>query len=112
MKTKAKSIYKPNLTNKCKRPIFSVPVSAGFPSPADSYMEGTLDLNEFLIKKPTSTFFVKVTGDSMVGAGIFSDDLLIVDRSEEPSDKKVVIAVIEGELTVKRIRFIDDKIYL
>ena len=89
-----------------------MPVSAGFPSPADSYIEGKLDLNELLIKKPAATFFVRVSGDSMVGAGIFSDDLLIVDRSIDPIDKKVVIAVVDGEMTVKRIRIRGDKISL
>ncbi len=101
---KVKSIYRSDQSTECKRPVFMMPVSAGFPSPADSYIEGELDLNKHLIKKPVATFFVKVSGDSMTGAGIFSDDLLIVDRSLAPVDKKVVIAVVDGELTVKRIR--------
>jgi len=89
-----------------------VPVAAGFPSPAEDYLEGKLDLNKYLIKHPAATFFVRVTGDSMLAAGIHPGDILIVDRSIEPADKKVVIAVIEGELTVKRIRRLKDKILL
>ncbi|ETR68280.1 MAG: DNA polymerase V [Candidatus Magnetoglobus multicellularis str. Araruama] len=81
-----------------------VPVSAGFPSPAEDYIEGKLDLNEHLIKHPAATFFVRVTGDSMVDAGIHPGDILIVDRAIEALDKKVVIAVVNGELTVKRLR--------
>jgi DNA polymerase V len=81
-----------------------VPVTAGFPSPAEDYIEGSLDLNEHLIKHPAATFFVKVTGNSMINAGIHPGDILIVDRSLEPADSKVVIAVVNGDLTVKRIR--------
>jgi DNA polymerase V len=78
-------------------------VSAGFPSPADDYTEGTLDLNEYLIRHPAATFFVRVQGDSMVNAGIHSGDLLVVDRSLEPGNKKIVLAVLDGEFTVKRL---------
>ncbi|MCK5394281.1 MAG: translesion error-prone DNA polymerase V autoproteolytic subunit, partial [Candidatus Omnitrophica bacterium] len=70
------------------------------------------DLNEFLIKHPASTFFVKVEGDSMIGAGIHSGDMLIVDRSLKPNSNKIIIAVLNGELTVKRIKIIKNKIYL
>jgi len=78
-------------------------VAAGFPSPADDYLEGQLDLNEYLVRHPAATFFVRVSGDSMIGAGIHSGDILIVDRALEAKDKKVVIAFIDGELTVKRL---------
>lgn len=110
--TTVKIIYQPDQVAECKRPLFLVPVSAGFPSPADDYIENQLDLNRYLIKHPAATFFVKVKGDSMVDAGIHSGDILIVDRSLEVNDKKVVIAVVAGELTVKRIRMIDKKIFL
>ena len=105
-------IYQPDQTTECKRPLFLVPVSAGFPSPADDYIENSLDLNKHLIKHPAATFFVRVKGDSMIDAGIHSGDILIVDRSLDATDKKVVIALIDGELTVKRVRIIDKKIYL
>jgi len=78
-------------------------VAAGFPSPADDYLESRLDLNEHLVKHPAATFFVRVSGDSMIGAGIRTGDLLIVDRSLEASDRKVIIAVLNGEMTVKRL---------
>jgi DNA polymerase V len=105
-------IYTPDLSTSHPCPLFLVPVSAGFPSPADDYLEDKLDLNEHLIKHEAATFFVKVKGDSMIGAGIHSGDLLIVDRALEPTDKSVVIAVVNGELTVKRICKRDGKLSL
>lgn len=95
-----------------KVPYFEAKISAGFPSPAEDYAENKLDLNEFLIKHPSATFFVKVSGDSMVGAGINSGDLLVVDRAEKPVNNRVVIAVIDGEFTVKRIHKKKEKIFL
>ena len=112
MKTKVEIVYTPDMSTKRKQPFFEARVPAGFPSPAADYEEDKLDLNKHLIKKPAATFFVRVTGDSMVGAGIHNEDLLIVDRSVEPRDKSVVIAVINGELTVKRIRMRKKKITL
>lgn len=84
--------------------LYGTNVSAGFPSPSNDYLEGKLDLNEHIIKNPPATFFVRVSGDSMIGAGIHPDDILVVDRSEEPKSGKIVIAVINGELTVKRLK--------
>lgn len=80
-------------------------VPAGFPSPAQGYYSGPVDLNRHLINDPAATFIVRVSGDSMIGAGIFDGDEIIVDRSLEPHDGNVVIAVVDGELTVKRLRF-------
>jgi len=79
-------------------------VPAGFPSPAEEYLEKTLDLNEYLVPRPESTFFVRVCGDSMIGAAIHHDDLLLVDRSRTPRSGDVVIACVDGEFTVKRLR--------
>ena len=93
-------------------PLFLTNVPAGFPSPADDYIDRKLDLNEYLIQHPSATFFVRVEGESMTGAGINSGDILVVDRALEPADKKVVIANVGGELTVKRIRAIKGKLYL
>jgi DNA polymerase V len=104
MGTKIQIICRPAMLTKYEQPLFEAGVSAGFPSPAADYEEGRLDLNSHLIRNPAATFFVKAVGDSMVGAGIHSGDLLVVDRSLEPRDKNIVIAVINGELTVKRIR--------
>jgi len=83
--------------------LYQSAVSAGFPSPADDFVEGKLDFNEHLIQNPAATFVVRVSGDSMINAGIFPNDLLVVDRSLEARTGKVVIAVINGELTVKRL---------
>lgn len=93
-------------------PYFVMPVKAGFPSPADDYLEKNLNLNEHLIQHPAATFFVRVDGDSMQGAGIHKEDILIVDRSLEPANGKIVIAVINGEFTVKRIRLKEGKVFL
>jgi len=95
-----------------KLPLFLESVSAGFPSPADDYMEHKLDLNEFIIKTPAATFFVRVTGDSMNLVGIHSGDILVVDRSLTPKDGSIIIAVIDGELTVKRLQKQKNQIFL
>ena len=79
-------------------------VVAGFPSPAEQYQETPLDLNELLVKRPAATYFVRVEGDSMVGAGICDGDLLVVDRSLRPADGDVIIACVDGDFTVKTLR--------
>jgi DNA polymerase V len=84
-------------------PLFNGKVAAGFPSPADDYVEKSLDLNELLVKKPAATFFVRAQGESMLGAGIHPNDILVVDRSIEPVPGKIVICALNGELTVKRL---------
>ena len=85
-------------------PFFVESVRAGFPSPAQDYIERTLDLNELCIKHPSATFFVRAEGDSMVQVGIFDGDVLVVDRSLQARDRDVVIASLDGEFTVKRLR--------
>ena len=87
-------------------------IAAGFPSPADDFVEDPINLNRMLIKHPSATFILKVSGDSMIGAGIFDQDVLIVDRSLAASSGKIVIAAIDGELTVKRLLKKDQKIFL
>jgi DNA polymerase V len=87
-------------------------VAAGFPSPADDFIEEKLDLNEKLIRHPAATFFVKVSGNSMIKAGIHSGDMLIVDRSLEPKTGSIVVAVVNGDFTVKRISKHGGKLYL
>lgn len=84
--------------------VAPIAVAAGFPSPAQDYFSGTLDLNEHLIQDPTSTFVIRVSGESMVGAGIHDGDEVLVDRSLTPRDGSVVIAIVDGELTLKRLR--------
>ncbi len=93
-------------------PLYSSSVSAGFPSPGDDHIEETLDLNKHLIHKPAATFFVRASGDSMIKAGIHDGDILIVDRSISPTNKKIVIAAVDGMLTVKRIFFIANETWL
>lgn len=98
-------IYHPALKQKIHSfPFYATRVAAGFPSPADDYLESKLDLNQYLVKHPAATFFVRVEGESMLGAGIHPDDILVVDRSLKPTDGKIVIAVVNGELTVKRLK--------
>ena len=112
MTTIVESVLWPDRSTKWARPLFLASVSAGFPSPAEDYIEGRLDLNRHLIKHPAATFFVRVAGDSMIGAGIHPGDILVVDRALEPQDSNVVIAVIDGELTVKRISQSHGKLFL
>ena len=105
-------VYTPLTNYEIKLQMFLESVSAGFPSPADDYLEKKLDLNELLIHHPAATFFVRVTGDSMVEAGIYSGDILVVDRSLNAKECSIVIAVVDGELAVKRLHFQKNKIYL
>lgn len=84
--------------------VAPVSVAAGFPSPAQDYYDGEIDLTEMLVEDQAATFIVRVSGDSMTGAGIFHGDELIVDRSKSPRDGDVVVAILDGELTVKRLR--------
>lgn len=106
------SILIPSDDLKLPLPLFLESVSAGFPSPADDYIEGKLDLNEYLVLNKLSTFFVRVTGDSMKNVGIYSGDLLIVDRSLQAKEGSIVIAIINGDLLVKRIHHENSKLYL
>lgn len=93
-------------------PFYQHAISAGLPSPTEDDMEDKMDLNELLIKHPTATFFLRVSGLSMIKAGIHHNDILIVDRSIEPSDGKIVIAAVNGELTVKRLSIEGKKVQL
>lgn len=97
------SVHYPAANGEQLLPLFSHKVVAGFPSPADDNIEQGLDLNQYLVKRPETTFLLKVQGDSMKKVGIFNGDILIVDRSLEPADGKIVIAALDGELTVKRL---------
>lgn len=85
-------------------PLYASKVPAGLPSPADDHIEDALDLNAHLVRRPAATFLVRAQGESMTGAGIHDGDLLVVDRSLEPRTGSVVIAVVDGELTVKRLK--------
>lgn len=93
-------------------PLYDSAVSAGFPSPADDHLDRELNLNELLIEHPAATFFARASGNSMEPAGIFDGDLLIVDRSLKPKDGRVVVAALNGEMTVKRLRYYGTKTFL
>jgi DNA polymerase V len=112
LETRIAEFFVAELKTRYRRPLYEQPVAAGFPSPAEDHIDKKLDLNRHYIKNPAATFFVKVDGDSMVGAGIHSGDTLIVDCSLEPTPGKVVIAVINGEHTVKRLKREGDRLLL
>ena len=95
-----------------KIPFFSSKVAAGHPSVAEDHIEETLDMNSLLIKNPDTTFCVRVSGLSMIDAGIYEGDALLVDSSIQPREGKIVIAAIDGMLTVKRLGYIDGKPHL
>ena len=96
--------YIPDYSTSLELPFIDVGISAGFPSPADDFIELSIDLNKQLIKNKDTTFFAKVKGHSMKNAGIFDGDLLIIDKSLEPQNNKIAICQIDGEFTVKRIK--------
>lgn len=102
----------PGFATILERPVMAFPVSAGFPSPADDYIESRIDLNKHLIRHPAATFFVRVSGDSMTGAGIQNGDLLIVDRAAECVSGCIVVARIENEFTLKRVRKEGNRVFL
>lgn len=85
-------------------PLYDSRPQAGFPAPGDDQIEKVLDINDLVVHNPASTFFVRVEGDSMEGTGIFSDDVLVVDRSLTPKDGSIVVAAVYGEMVVKRLR--------
>lgn len=96
--------YIPDYSTSLELPFIDAGISAGFPSPADDFIELSIDLNKQLIKNKDTTFFAKVKGHSMKNAGIFDGDLLIIDKSLEPQNNKIAICQIDGEFTVKRIK--------
>jgi DNA polymerase V len=93
-------------------PLFHSAVAAGTPSPAEDSIESELDLTELLIKHPSSTFYVRASGSSMIHAGIFDEDILVVDKSIKPTDGKIVVAAVNGEMTVKRLSIEQGKVIL
>jgi len=105
-------VYSADTEKEMELPVAEASIKAGFPSPADDFMEDRLDLNEHLIDHPAATFFVRVSGDSMVNAGIHDGDILIVDRAIEPVNRKIVIAVLDGQLSVKRLKKQNGKVLL
>ena len=115
-KTTAKTTAKTNKNSenvvRLKIPLFSSTVAAGYPSPAEDHVEDTLDLNEYMVQRPDNTFMLRVEGESMKNAGIMPDDILVVDRSLKAAHNKIIIAAVDGELTVKRLYHRDEQIKL
>jgi len=110
--TKNLQFFSANFNFEQEIPLFASPISAGFPSPADDYVELALDLNKHLIKHPAATFYARVKGDSMINAGINEGDLLVVDRALEIYDNCIAVCIIDGEFTVKRLKKQANKILL
>lgn len=102
----------PVLENAPGQPLYSCPVEAGFPSPADDFIEQSLNLHTYLVRNEAATFFVRAHGESMINAGIHNNDLLVVDRSLPAEHNRIVIAALDGELTVKRLVRRDGKVFL
>ena len=93
-------------------PLYGDGVPAGFPSPADDYLDMDLNLHDYLVQHPSATFCVRAIGDSMVDAGIQSTDVMVIDRALTPKNNDIILAVVNGEFTVKRIKKSEDELYL
>ena len=106
------TIFKPEKGPEVPLNLYAQYIPAGFPSPADDFLERRLDLNDYLIKNKSATFLVRVEGKSMENAGIFDGDVLVVDRSLEATDGKVILGVLNGEFTVKRIALQKNRLFL
>jgi len=111
-KNKKLTFFKPDFESEIKIPFVNQGVSAGFPSPALDFLETAIDLNATLVENQDMTFYVKVDGHSMTGAGIDDNDLLVVDRTLAPLDKKIAVCFIDGEFTVKRLKLEKNGLYL
>lgn len=105
-------IYRPEINSPIEIPLAESGVHAGFPSPADDFLENMLDLNSLVIRHPEATFFARVEGDSMRDEGIVEGDILVVDKAVEPYDGCLAVSYIDGEFTLKRVRIEPDKILL
>lgn len=104
--------FVPDISEELKLPLVDAFISAGFPSPADDYLEAKLDLNQLLIQNPSSTFFARVRGNSMKDVGINDGDILIIDKSLEPKQSSVLVCFIDGEFTVKKVLKVNGDFYL
>jgi len=104
--------YTPDFTTQLELPLAAGAISAGFPSPAEEYIELAIDLNKELIKHPAATFYARVKGSSMIDAGIADGDLLIIDKALEPKDGDIAVCFIDGEFTLKRLALKEDGLYL
>jgi len=112
MKSDNLEILIPDNSNPISISLSESPVHAGFPSPAENFMENKLDLNKLLIKNPSSTFFAKVRGESMIEDGVEDGDILIIDKSVTPYDGSLSVCFLDGDFTLKRVRVMDDYLLL
>ena len=110
--TNTLDFFTPSITTRVELPFYDVGIQAGFPSPADDFIELSIDINKEYIKNRDATFFAKVKGHSMKNVGIFDGDLLIIDKSIEPQDNKIAICQVDGDFTVKRIKIDNDTVWL
>ena len=110
--TSTLEIYSADTSTSLSLPFVESGISAGFPSPADDFLDASIDLNKEFVKNPSTTFYGRVKGDSMINAGLNNGDLLIIDKSLEPIDNKIAVCFIDGEFTVKRIKIEKDIIWL
>ncbi|WP_417559059.1 LexA family protein, partial [Mesoflavibacter zeaxanthinifaciens] len=106
------TFFQADVSSELELPYVVNGISAGFPSPADDFLDINIDLNKHLIKNPSTTFYGRVRGDSMKDAGIHDGDLLIIDKSLEPTNNKIAVCFIDGEFTVKRISIEKDVVWL
>jgi DNA polymerase V len=104
--------YTADISTKMPLPFVDSGIAAGFPSPAEDYIDLALDLNKELVNNPSSTFYGRVKGSSMKDAGIHNGDILVIDKSLEPTNGKVAVCFIDGEFTLKRMKFVDKKLFL
>ncbi len=104
--------FTPDFTTLLELPLSGTAIAAGFPSPAEEYVEIALDLNKELIKHPAATFYARVKGDSMVDAGIQDGDLLVIDKALEPKEGSIAVCYLDGEFTVKRLSVREEGVYL
>ncbi len=106
------TFFTPNVSQHSGAPFFDMGISAGFPSPADDFKEQRLSLDKELIKNKEATFFARVSGQSMIGAGLDDNDLLVIDRSLEPAHNKIAVCFLDGEFTVKRLKVEGEQVWL
>ena len=104
--------FTPDFTTQLELPLAGTAIAAGFPSPAEEYLDLALDLNKELIRHPAATFYARVKGDSMVDAGIQDGDLLVIDKALEPKEGSVAVCYLDGEFTVKRLAVQEEGVYL
>ncbi|MFT4576053.1 MAG: DNA polymerase V [Polaribacter sp.] len=110
--SKKLTFFTPKTSNGTGAIFIDTGISAGFPSPADDFRETRISLDEELIQNKEATFFAKVSGQSMIGAGLDDNDLLVIDRSIEPANNKIAVCFLDGEFTVKRLRVENDEVWL